>query len=208
MHKLLSSLSLAAFLALAPALHAQDTTTDPANDESAETEDSPPLAEGLSMGEEDGQGQIEPYVKAEHGDWSLQCFPVEDEDGEEPCQLYQLLKDDMGTDVAEVAIFRLPEGGQAVAGATVTVPLETLLTAQLTVAIDDGQSKRYPFSFCSPVGCYARIGFTEDDVAAFKRGAKATVTLVPAPAPDQEVVLEMSLSGFTAAYDEASVIEN
>ncbi|KAA0920896.1 invasion associated locus B family protein [Aquicoccus porphyridii] len=207
MHKLLSSLSLAAVLALAPALHAQDTTTEPTNDEpAAEAEGTTPLAEGLSMGEEDGPLPAEPYVKAEHGDWKLQCFPVDE--GEEPCQLYQLLKDEVGTDVAEVAIFRLPSGGQAVAGATVTVPLETLLTAQLTIAVDGGKGKRYPFSFCSPVGCYARIGFTADDIAAFKRGAKATVTLVPAPAPDQTVDLEMSLLGFSAAFDASTVIEN
>ncbi len=206
MQKLLSSLSLAALLVLAPALHAQDTSTETTADESAPTENATPLAEGLSMGEEDGPQPAEPYVKAEHGDWMLQCFPVED--GEEPCQLYQLLKDEVGTDVAEVAIFRLPTGGQAVAGATVTVPLETLLTAQLTIAVDGAKGKRYPFSFCSPVGCYARIGFTAEDIAAFKRGAKATVTLVPAPAPDQKVTLDMSLSGFTAAYDASTIIEN
>lgn len=206
MHKLLSSLSLAALLALAPALHAQESEAEQQTDAPAGTEATTPLAEGLSMGEEDGQRPVEPYVKAEHGDWKLQCFAIEE--GEEPCQLYQLLKDEMGTDVAEVAIFRLPPGGQAVAGATVTVPLETLLTAQLTIAVDGAKGKRYPFSFCSPVGCYARIGFTAEDIAAFKRGAKASVTLVPAPAPDQKVELDMSLLGFTAAYDASTVIEN
>ena len=120
--------------------------------------------------------------------------------------MYQLLKNAEGVSVAEVTMFRLPNGGQAIAGATIIVPLETLLTAQLTVAVDGAKGKRYAFAFCNQIGCYARVGLTAKDVAAFKRGAKATVTLVPATAPDQKVVLNMSLSGFTAAFDDASEI--
>lgn len=217
MPRLLNSLPLIALLALAQGAAAQDTETPkpeegaaaeaPADAAPAEAESgSETMADGLAMGD-DGQTQIpQPYTKEEHGDWRLQCFKIEE--GEEPCQLYQLLKDSQGTDVAEVSIFRLPAGGQAVAGATVTVPLETLLTAQLLIAVDGAKGKRYPFSFCSPVGCYARIGFTQADIDAFKRGAAATVTLVPAPAPDQKVELKMSLSGFTAGYDATSVVKN
>lgn len=212
--RLLTTLPLIAALGLAQGAFAQDSTEAETQESGAEataaeaqpeTTANDPAAD-LSMGEENAPQIVEPYVKEEHGDWKLQCFPVEE--GDEPCQLYQLLKDAQGTDVAEVAIFRLPEGGQAVAGATVTVPLETLLTAQLTVAVDGGKGKRYPFSFCSPVGCYARIGFTAADIATFKKGAAATVTLVPAPAPDQKVQLKMSLKGFTAGYDAATVIQN
>jgi invasion protein IalB len=208
MPRFLTSLSMIALLALSQGALAQETTTKPATgaDAAATGEAKNPMAEDLSLGEDAAPKAVEPYTKAEHGNWKLQCFPVDE--GEEPCQLYQLLQDDQGTDVAEIALFRLPAGGQAVAGATVTVPLETLLTAQLTIAVDGGKGKRYPFSFCSPVGCYARIGLTEADVAAFKKGAKATVSLVPAPAPDQRVTLDMSLSGFTAGYDATSVINN
>lgn len=211
MPRFLSSLSIIAILSLSHGALAQETATKPATDAEAATtettgEATNPMAEDLSLGEEAQPKLVEPYVKQEHGSWKLQCLPVEE--GEEPCQLYQLLQDDQGTDVAEIAIFRLPAGGQAVAGATVTVPLETLLTAQLTIAVDGGKGKRYPFSFCSPVGCYARIGLTETDVAAFKKGAKASVSLVPAPAPDQRVTLDMSLTGFTAGYNATSVIQN
>lgn len=214
MPRLLTTLPLIALMGLSQAAYAQDTTPKPA-------EGGAPAAAGgtggeaakkepgsdLNMGQTEGAPKIvQPYVKEEHGDWKLQCFPVEE--GEEPCQLYQLLKDEQGTDVAEVAMFRLPSGGQAVAGATITVPLETLLTAQLTVTVDGGKGKRYPFSFCSPVGCYARIGFTAQDIANFKKGAAATVTLVPAPAPDQKVNLKMSLKGFTAGYNASTVIKN
>lgn len=207
---ILKTLPLIAALGLtAPASFAQDTTTQKP-EEAATTSEAATAEPGsdLSMGQSEANQTPEPYFKQEFGDggWKLRCFKVTE--GEEPCELYQLLKDDQGTEVAEVALFRLPEGGQAVAGATITVPLETLLTAQLTVAVDGGKGKRYPFSFCSPVGCYARIGFTADDIATFKKGAKATLTLVPAPAPDKKVVLPMSLKGFTAGYAAASVIQN
>ena len=43
---------------------------------------------------------------------------------------------------------------------------------------------------------------------SFKRGAKAIVSIVPAPAPDQRINLELSLKGFTAAYNVVDVVEN
>ncbi|WP_439122981.1 invasion associated locus B family protein [Marivita sp.] len=145
------------------------------------------------------------YVKTTHGDWAVQCLRVQE--GPEPCQMYQLLKDDNGGNVAEVSIFRLTNGGQVEAGGTFVVPLETLLTEKLNVRVDSGQAKRYDFSFCTTVGCYARVGFTAEDVASFRRGNAANVTIVPALAPDQRVNVIMSLSGFTAAYDEITALE-
>lgn len=145
------------------------------------------------------------YVKATHGDWAVQCLRVQE--GPEPCQMYQLLKDENGGNVAEVSIFRLINGGQVEAGGTFVVPLETLLTEKLNVRVDSGQAKRYDFSFCTNVGCYARVGFTAEDVASFRRGNVANVTIVPALAPDQRVNVTMSLTGFTAAYDEITALE-
>ncbi|QYX55316.1 invasion associated locus B family protein [Roseovarius sp. SCSIO 43702] len=146
------------------------------------------------------------YIKEEYGDWQMRCFRTQAE--EDPCQMFQLLKDENGNPTAEFTIFRLKEGGPAVAGATVTAPLFTLLTAEVKITVDGGASKSYPFRFCSQAGCVAQIGLTEADVNAFKRGVKATVTIVPAQAPDQNVAIPASLSGFTAAYDNVSVIEN
>jgi invasion protein IalB len=47
----------------------------------------------------------------------------------------------------------------------------------------------------------ARLGFTAEEVEQFKRGVAATLRLVPAAAPNEEVLLELSLSGFTAGYE-------
>ncbi|OYU18314.1 MAG: invasion-associated locus B family protein [Rhodobacteraceae bacterium PARR1] len=139
------------------------------------------------------------YSKAVFDAWDLRC--VRTETGQDPCQLYQLLKDGQGTSVAEFNLFDLPEGGEAAAGATVIAPLETQLTAGLRIAIDGAEPKVYPFTFCARIGCVARVGFTAAEMDLLRKGEKAIVTIVPAVAPDQQVVLEASLKGFTAGFD-------
>ncbi|WP_435258876.1 invasion associated locus B family protein [Thioclava sp. FR2] len=167
-------------------------------------------ADGLSMGAEAGadgkpvadDGIGSTYVAAKFESWEQRC--IRTEDGADPCQLYQLLRDGEGNAISEFSMFNLPAGGEAAAGATVIVPLETLLTENLLIAVDGGKPKVYPFNFCSSIGCIARIGFTADEVAQFKKGAKATITIVPVVAPDQKVNAEISLKGFTAGYDAVS----
>ena len=182
---------------------AQETTATEGADAPAANADISVLDTGEPVN--DAASNDNTYVKATHGDWAVECLRVQE--GPEPCQMYQLLKDENGGNVAEVSIFRLINGGQVEAGGTFVVPLETLLTEKLNVRVDSGQAKRYDFSFCTTVGCYARVGFTAEDVASFRRGNVANVTIVPALAPDQRVNVTMSLTGFTAAYDEITALE-
>ncbi|MFN7223487.1 MAG: invasion associated locus B family protein [Paracoccaceae bacterium] len=201
------SLALAVLLAsgLTTGAWAQDTATPPAADTAAPAADAV-AGSDLSMGTEVGpdgvplaaDGVGASYVQANFEAWEQRC--IRTEDGSDPCQLYQLLKDAQGNAVAEFSMFNLPTGGQAVAGATVVVPLETLLTENLLVAVDGGKAKVYPFTFCSTIGCVSRIGFTSAEVEQFKKGAKAVMTIVPVVAPDQKVSVELSLKGFTAGY--------
>lgn len=194
MARILSTLSIVALLAgLAPAQ---------AQDQQSGTGAELPVGEPVDQDKQPGQA----YIRETNGDWGMECLSVA-EGQEEPCQMFQALLDDMGNTVANVRIFRLPEGGQATAGALIAVPLETLLTAQLTLSIDDGITKRYPFTVCDRLGCYARIGFTSEDVAAFKKGAVAKLGLVPYVAPDQRLQLALSLKGFTASFDKTSIMQ-
>lgn len=181
---------IGAVMMLGVSAYAQDTTgtEETGNDD----------ALGLSTGEVIGAGSDESYTGATHGDWELVCMRAEE--GEDPCQMYQLLRDADGNATAEITMFPLPPGEEAVAGATILTPLETLLTAQLVMQVDDGAAKRYPFTFCTAIGCIARVGFTAAEVDAFRGGATATWRLVPVAAPDQTVDLDMSLIGFTAAF--------
>lgn len=153
---------------------------------------------GVSMGEAvDDVGTT--YVKETIEDWQVQCVRTGLE--ADPCQLYQLMKDGQGNSVAEINLFNLPAGGEAFAGASIITPLETLLTAQITMNVDTAAPKRYPFTLCAPMGCVSRVGYTEAEVNALRRGNKATFTIVPAMAPDQKVELTMSLKGFTKAFE-------
>lgn len=161
----------------------------------------------LSLGEDANKDPDlgQPYTKEEIGAWEIRC--IKTEEAEDPCQMYQLMDDGEGVPVAEFSLFRLPEGRKAKAGATVVVPLETALPQQLTITVDGGSARRYPYAFCNAVGCYARIGLTDEDIAVFKKGAKATLTIIPALAPDQKVELALSLDGFTASFEKASTID-
>ena len=141
----------------------------------------------------------EAYTEATHGDWEQRC--IRTEDGSDPCQLYQLLEDQGGNPVAEFSLFGLPEGEQAAAGGTIMTPLETLLPEAILMQVDTGEAKRYAFTFCAPIGCVARVGFTDAEIAAFKKGNKATMAITPMAAPDRKVQLNISLKGFTAGYD-------
>ena len=189
-------------LALATPLAAQEATTEgaaPATPEQAAPADP---AEGLDMGTplDDGVTAVgEAYTRETFDDWTMRCLKAAE--GPDPCQLYQLLFDDQGNAVAEISMFPLPPGSRAAAGATIVAPLETLLTEQVVITVDGGTAKTYPFTFCNAGGCVSRVGFTAEDVAAFKAGSAAMLRIVPAAAPDQVVELKISLKGFTAGFD-------
>ena len=206
MKPIFSALPLCAALLFSASLaaHAQTVTITP-NEDAAPAEDAG-IESQLSLGEDaDSDPELgKPYAKKVIGAWEMRCLKTNEE--VDPCQMYQLMDDGEGNPVAEVSLFRLPEGGKAVAGATIVVPLETALPNQLTLSVDGGKARRYPFAFCNPVGCYVRLGLTADDVNQFKRGNEGVFTIVPALAPDQKVTLTLSLDGFTAGYSEVSVI--
>jgi len=194
---------------LPAALIAQEQTTS--GETPAETESETETADesgqqtesDLAIGTEVTGPQVgETYDAQSIKDWNLRC--VKTESGNDPCRLNQLLRDAQGTPVAEINFFTVTEGGQVAAGASVVTPLETLLTEQIRLSVDGGQARVYPFRFCSQIGCISRMGFTVEELALFKRGAAAQIVIVPASAPNTEVVLGISLSGFTAGFDALS----
>ncbi|CUH82361.1 Invasion protein B, involved in pathogenesis [Tritonibacter multivorans] len=154
-----------------------------------------PVAGGLDMGQT-VLGQL--YMKEKSGDWLVVCTKTNAD--ADPCHLSQTLND-AGGPVAEINLYRLEEGNQAVAGAQLLAPLGTLLTTGVSFSVDGAPGKRYNFSHCEPGGCIAKIGLTDGDIAAFKQGTAATVSLRPAEAPAQIVKVPMSLKGFTAGFD-------
>lgn len=168
---------------------------------SAQDDGSPTLAPGagLPLGEEvPEEGMGDTYVADTFGDWTKLCQRVPD--GSDPCGLTQLMTDADGGPVAEITVFPLPPGGEAVAGANIITPLGTVLTQQIGISVDGGTVRRYPFLFCDVSGCYAQLGLTAAMVESFRRGNEATVTIASVAAPDQPLALSLSLTGFTAGY--------
>ena len=196
MNRLLSGLLIALLAASGPAAAQDSAATD------SEAAEAPGADAGIGLTiaepEQSGPEVGQTYVRETFTDWEFRC--VKSEDGNDPCQLYQLLDDETGNSVAEITMFAIPPGNRAVAGATVITPLETLLTEQVRLSVDGANSRRYPFNFCTRLGCIARLGFTEEEVAQFRRGVKAELTIVPAGAPDKTVTVDISLAGFTAGF--------
>lgn len=176
-------------LGTAQAVHAQ--TEAPAAD-------APATGLGLPLGEEVTDGAGAGYIADTFGDWTMLCEPIGTET--DPCGLVQLMTDAEGSPLAEITIVPLPPGGEAVAAATVLTPLGTILPQQITLRVDGGTPRRYPFLFCDVSGCYARFGLTAAVVESFRRGSTATLTIGSMMAPDQPVDLALSLQGFTAGY--------
>ena len=141
------------------------------------------------------------YVKNVHGDWEIRCVKA-NEGEQDTCRIYQLMRQSDGNPIAEIAMFDLPPGQQAVVGANIITPLGTLLQRGLEMRVDDGEARRYPFSFCTRVGCHSRIGLTAVELSSFERGNVATLHIRSFQSPDQVTEITLSLAGFTAAYDE------
>ena len=163
--------------------------------------------EGLSLGLAVPTPEIgQPYIAERIGDWNLRC--IRTRDGNDPCELTQIIINDRNEPVAEIALFKLPSGQPAVAAANIVVPLKTLLNIPLTISFGPETTKKYPYSFCSSVGCIARIGLTDDDIALMKKGLVAQIIIAHLSLPNENVIFELSLKGFTAAYKKATVIQN
>lgn len=183
---------------------AQPEATPPATEDAAPAEPAaaaPADADEAAAPAEPEEPQVGSYyVKTTHQDWTIRCIKADQ--GKDPCELYQLMRDSGGNSVAELTLIPLTNGNVA-AGATLVAPLETDLIEGLGFAVDTAKPRGYPFSFCAPVGCVSRMGFTEAELGGMKRGSKASITLLPFGGdPKEPVQLSLSLSGFTAAFDD------
>ena len=98
------SLTLATILALGTPALAQDAAA-PAADVDLGTEVA-----------EQGNALGTTYDADTSGDWIVRCLRTEQE--QDPCEMNQMLDDGEGNTVAEVSLFKLPEGQAAAAGAT------------------------------------------------------------------------------------------
>jgi invasion protein IalB len=127
--------------------------------------------------------------------WLKVCDPLEN--GQKACIMRQivvangqflgsfLLRDDPGQESRLLAV--------------AAVPLGVLLPFGLTWQIDSGKPIRVPFMLCDPQSCATQLVINEAYVTSLKRGGKLRLTAKNRQ--NEDLVIEINLSGFTAVYD-------
>ena len=140
------------------------------------------------------------YLAGNKGDWNVRC--VTGNPGEiDKCEIQQLIFLNENTPIADISIFKLPKGEMAIAAANVMVPLETLLTKKFRFAFSKETVKEFPYSFCNQNGCLVRMGLLEEDIEALRKGKSSELAITHISSPDSSIELNLSLDGFTAAFD-------
>ena len=142
--------------------------------------------------------ELQPYIKETNKDWNLKC--IAPRNSIERCEANQIIFNGKKQPVAEISIFKLSDNQVAEAAATIIVPLETLLSEGLILAIQDLEPKKYQFKFCNSLGCYSQIGLTKEEVEALKNKEQAFIYLKHISSGDQQVIIPISLVGFTKTF--------
>ena len=140
----------------------------------------------------------QPYIKETNKDWDLKCIALKN--SIERCEAYQIIVNDKKQPVAEISIFKLSDNQVAEAAATIIVPLETILSEGLILAIQDLEPKKYQFKFCNSLGCYSQIGLTKEEVEALENKEQASIYLKHISSGDQQVIIPISLAGFMTTF--------
>ena len=113
------------------------------------------------------------------------------------CMIAQELRAETGQFLASVALRELE--GQKRKSLVVAITPGMLLQPGLSVQIDKGKQNKGAYGICFPNACYAEMVIDANYVAQMKKGGRLTLTTLNQQA--QPVRFDMTLKGFTAAYD-------
>jgi invasion protein IalB len=132
--------------------------------------------------------------------WLKVCDPLPD--GKKACIMRQVLIQN-GTFLGSF-LLRDDPGQESRLLAVAAVPLGVLLPFGLTWQIDSGKPIRVPFMLCDPQSCATQLVINEAYVNSLKKGNK--LKLIAKNRANQDLVIEIDLAGFTAAYDNDSAM--
>lgn len=144
------------------------------------------------------QPGAEDALKATHGAWEVRCAG----EAQDVCYISQVLENDEGSPLIRVVVRAVPENSQAVGLMVAQTPLGVVLTRGLQMRVDAGEVTTAPYAYCVQNGCYAQIGLAPEGLERLKRGAAAQITVYAVQQPETAIETELSLIGFTAAFDE------
>jgi len=143
-------------------------------------------------------------LRETHGAWSVLCADTQD-----VCVMQQTGKGQAGNDVLDVRVRKLRDltdnNGQPIPAAIqIAAPLGVLLRAGVRVQVDGNEQRGAPFEICIQAGCVVRDVVSQDFLDEMRAGAVARMTVV---SPQQEVTIDISLSGFTAAFNSLPAVD-
>jgi invasion protein IalB len=147
--------------------------------------------------------EAEAFSRRAVGDWTIVCAPAGS-----PCVMEQIGKVASGEAALNIQIERLPQpqtvGGQQVSAvANILTPTGVLLQEGLQLRVDSGPEAASPFFVCQQSGCVVRAPLQTQLLDSFRKGARARFTYSLLDRNDvREVSADVSLSGFTRAFDE------
>ncbi|MEM6623112.1 MAG: invasion associated locus B family protein [Pseudomonadota bacterium] len=143
------------------------------------------------------QNPPQEVLRATHGDWEVRCI-----DGTDVCAMSQLGSTEAGERALLVTVQRISgvtaDNGITIPGAmTVQAPLGILLPYGIRLKIDADPVVPLPLNRCLPAGCISQAPMQEEAVAKMKAGSTAVFGFFL----DQEIIVNISLRGFTKAYN-------
>jgi invasion protein IalB len=127
--------------------------------------------------------------------WFKACSKQQDVD---ICNVQNLLMADNGQLMTGVSLIEI-KGKVNRRVFQVTVPTGRMVPPGVGVQIDGGKAQKLDYVICFPDRCVAEAQLNDALVASFKKGQKLTLTSVNFQ--NQPNPIDMSLAGFTYAYD-------
>ena len=150
-----------------------------------------------SVAEGESSVEVRPGSQANPQDnWLKLCDPLED--GKKVCVMRQVVMSTAGQFLGSF-LLRDDPGQESRLLAVAAVPLGVLLPFGLTWQIDSGKPVRVPFMLCDPQSCATQLVINEAYISSLKKGG--TLKLTAKNRQNKDLVININLSGFTAAYD-------
>lgn len=128
--------------------------------------------------------------------WLKVCEPLEN--GEKACLMRQVVVLQNGQFLGSFELRDDPRDEYRFL-ASAAVPVGVLLPAEMVWQIDAGRPSPKPFFKCDPIKCMSLSVLNRESVDALKKGAKLKLTAKNAQ--NQDLVVEINLAGFTAAFE-------
>ncbi len=154
------------------------------------------LPSATTTAQEDTQKQRPTSLSETYDSWTVQC--ANQQQGESMlrvCQMSQKLwQQDTGQRILSFAIGK----AEAATKATLVLPFGLLLSEGVRVKIAENEILGADYRTCLPAGCVAEFELSDEVIGELEGTDVASVVMTAISG--QEVVTDVSLEGFSAAY--------